>query len=278
MAKTGNQQSSSVAHFKGGRGQRSTDVENTASPPNRIIPSSFDDDLPEGVDFSEGGWATDFALSLVGLLFFISGLDHYKDNDKEHFLYLHAGTAVAHFFGGLAHRFYPNRASDGIGMTGFYVTMILGYGGNCLRFAMGWDLEGTYWPVLGVVAFSYLVVTGTWTICRMERTNQRLDASDVVGFKPDSIYAAGELAVAILEVAAGFVFLLEKSETDVFAVVAVVSNTVGWIAVYALGGFAFICGFDYDPGFMQRVFHLALIVMLWAINEYAITPNGDDEK
>ena len=104
----------------------STNERNNQRPKNRrttFLPKpAFDEQLPEGVDFSEGGWATDFALSLLGLLFFISALQR----DEQQFLYMFAGTAVAHFGGGLAHRFFPNRGSDGEGQVGFYVCMVLG--------------------------------------------------------------------------------------------------------------------------------------------------------
>jgi hypothetical protein len=60
----------------------------------------------------------------MALLFFISSFSY--DNDNKHFMYMHAGTFLAHFFGGFAHRFCPNRASDGVGMVGFYVFTIIG--------------------------------------------------------------------------------------------------------------------------------------------------------
>jgi uncharacterized membrane protein YphA (DoxX/SURF4 family) len=251
---------------------------------NKRKQQSFDDDLPEGVDFSEGGWATDMAASLLGFLFFISALRNYSD-DNKHFVFLHAGTAIAHFFGGLAHRYYPNRATDGVGMRGFYVTMVLGYGGNCLRYSLGWELShgdgdilggsGVLWPLLGVVNFCYLVLAASWTVRRMEKTDQRLDDSDATGFLPDMVYAAGELAVAIGEVVASLLFLLERETTDAFALVAVGSNIVGWVAVYAVGGCAFLTGTDYNPNTMQRIFHYSMMIMIWAINEYATS--SDDE-
>lgn len=83
-----------------------------------------DDKLPEGVDFSEGGWATDAACALIAILFFASSWSYGAEN--KHFMFMHLGTALAHFFGGAAHRFFPNRASDGVGMVGFYVSMIIG--------------------------------------------------------------------------------------------------------------------------------------------------------
>lgn len=160
-------------------------------------------------------------------------------------------------------------------MTGFYVTMVLGYGGNCLRFAVGWDLEGDYWPFLGIAAFCYLAMTATWTVCRMERTAEKIDEAVGTGFKPDSIYATGELVVAVLEVAAGVVFLLEheNARDNSFAIAAVAANIAGWFAVYAVGGIAFLAGKDYNPGMMQRLFHFAMMIMLWAMNEYAFEEN-----
>jgi hypothetical protein len=41
-------------------------------------------------------------------------------------MYMHLGTFIAHLFGGFAHALYPNRASDGVGMVGFYVTIFVG--------------------------------------------------------------------------------------------------------------------------------------------------------
>jgi hypothetical protein len=276
-----------IAHYKGGRrgqpstsgGAASTDVEG-----NRPQ-QSFDDDLPEGVDFSEGGWATDMAASLLGFLFFISALRNYDHDNNEHFVYLHAGTAIAHFFGGLAHRYYPNRATDGVGMRGFYVTMVLGYAGNCLRYSLGWGLShgggdilgsGVLWPLLGLVNFAYLLLAASCTVVKMEKTDQRLDNSDATGFLPDMFYAAGELAVAIGEVAAGVLFLVERETNDTFALIAVGSNIVGWVAVYAVGGCAFLLGRDYNPNTMQRIFHYSMMIMLWAINEYATTAADTD--
>ena len=272
-----------ISHFQGGR--HDTNKSDEESPTttattnnNKNDTNYFDNDLPEGVDFSQGGWAADFAVALTGLTFFISGLVHYS-KQQQHVLYMHAGTAVAHFLGGLAHRYFPNRAADGVGMPGFYVTMVAGYGGNCVRFAMGWDLEEAWWPLLGVLSFVYLVLTATWTVCRMERAKDKIDDAQGVGFKPDSVYALGELVVAILEVTAGVMFLLKKSSEDddkdvlldnPFIMVAVVSNILGWFAVYGIGGFAFICGYDYNPGLMQRLFHYAMMIMLWGMNEYAL--------
>jgi hypothetical protein len=96
-----------IAYYKGGRrgapsstpaAAESGDVEdnsnNNSNNSNKL--KSFDDDLPEGVDFSEGGWATDMAASLLGFLFFISALRNYSD-DNHHFIFLHAGTRLRTF-------------------------------------------------------------------------------------------------------------------------------------------------------------------------------------
>ena len=84
-----------------------------------------DDFLPENVDDSEAGWATDYAITVLGLCFFITSLRKYSA-EQQNLIYMHFGTAWAHFFGGCAHALFPNRASDGTGMLGFYICMILG--------------------------------------------------------------------------------------------------------------------------------------------------------
>lgn len=68
----------------------------------------------EGVDFSEGGWTTaDFAAAILGLCSFISSEAVYPRIMKQ-FRCMHAGTAVALLFGGVAHQFFPNRAINGV--------------------------------------------------------------------------------------------------------------------------------------------------------------------
>jgi hypothetical protein len=91
----------------------------------KILQEDDDDFLLEGVDSSEAGWSTDFSVAILGLLFVITSYSSYKKETK-HFLYMHLGTAIAHFFGGITHASFPNRASDGTGMIGFYVSILLG--------------------------------------------------------------------------------------------------------------------------------------------------------
>ena len=283
-----------VAYYKGGRRRSGRNKNGTAA--SSSSPAAFDDQLPEGVDFSEGGWATDFAVSLVSLLFFLSTIANESydnkndddDDDTNHIfqdnpvLWMYVGTGLAHFFGGLAHRFFPNRAADGVGMKGFYVTMVLGYTGNCIRYSLGWGIHQfdgySFWPYIGLVNFLYMVVTATYVVCKMEPTNERLnDGADRNDFQPDRIYAIGELFVAIFEMIAGVVFLIQHDILvdgfddiyKMFGFVAVLINLVGWLSVYIVGGcYTVILKRDYDPSLMQRIFHYCMIIMVWALNEY----------
>ena len=325
-----------VVYYQGGRyatakrGKRNDDDGEASAPsPPRTDPA-FDDQLPEGVDYSEGGWATDFAVSLISLLFFISsiivrkssssssssgsdggGVDGVDDttsttasssSDKNmfrenSFLYMYIGTGLAHFFGGLAHRFYPNRAADGVGMKGFYRTMVLGYGGNCLRYSLGWGLHElpnaagrylTYWPYIGLFNWLYLIVTAGVVIIKMKPTNERLDDGAYGNdFKLDRFYAFGELLVAIFEILSGVLFLIEsdvlKEDNDssviAFGVIAVLINIIGWLSVYIVGGCCtIVLKKDYNPSLMQRVFHYCMIIMVWSLHEYStlIASKGED--
>ncbi|KAL7571900.1 hypothetical protein ACA910_006537 [Epithemia clementina (nom. ined.)] len=235
--------------------------------------SSVADAVPEGVDFSEGGWATDFAASITGFLFLSSGWYFYgSDPDNAHWLWMYAGTCLAHLFGGLAHRYYPNRASDGVGQPGFYVTMILGYSGNCLRYGFGWDL-GVVWSVIAVVNIVYMAGTGVWVIRTMQRTSERVDTVEqgTVLFDSDRWFAMGEAFCSAMEVLSCLVYAvtayLNVNETFTgFALLAVVANLTGWISVYVFGLLYAVKGREYNPNLMQRIFHYSMIIMLWGLD------------
>jgi len=223
-----------------------------------------DDPLREGVDFSEGGWATDVAAALVGVLYTISSYDTYADDDK-HFLWMYSGTFVAHFFGGMAHRFFPNRAADGVGMTGFYVSMTLGYTGNCIRYGLGWGYDGLIFPVIALVNVIFFVVFGINCIIKMKRTAETVDNAEGSGFKPDTLFSFAEILASLMEVVATIIFLVSNN-VSAYAIVGAVANIVGFVSVYAVGGLALQFGFDYDPGLMQRIFHYMMIIMLWGLD------------
>ena len=86
----------------------------------------LEDTAPEDVDNTEAGWSTDFAVSLLAILYMITAFTSYSRKTSWNFFWMHTGTMIAHFGGGLAHAFFPNRASDGTGQIGFYVTIFIG--------------------------------------------------------------------------------------------------------------------------------------------------------
>ncbi|KAL7571903.1 hypothetical protein ACA910_006540 [Epithemia clementina (nom. ined.)] len=247
-----------------------------------------DDPLPEGVDFSEGGWATDFAAALTAGLFFISGLYFYYDSDnnsdkdkddedQKHFLFLYGGTFLAHLFGGLAHRWFPNRAQEGVGHYGFYLTMMVGYSGNCLRYGYGWNL-GWEWEVIALVNIGYLVVAGLVVMIFMTPTNLKVDHVPQEEGQPifwaDRLFGLGEAVCSVLEVVASIYFIVkfDDDDNDVprtgFLWAAVVANWVGWFAVYFFALLYVLYQYDYDPSLMQRIFHYCMIVMMWGIDAH----------
>ena len=245
---------------------------------------TVDDALPEGVDFSEGGWATDFVASLAGALFFISGLYFYDEDrngdSQEHWLWIHGGTFIAHLFGGLAHRFFPNRASEGVGHYGFYICMMVGYSGNCLRYGFGWDL-GESWQIIALGNITYLALSGLLVMCTMTPTTLIVDNVPEGNkiFWSDRLFGLGEAFCSIMEVVAclyyGSILLDEKNNEDEqgevltgFIIAAIVANLVGWFAVYFFALLYVLTGRDYDPSVMQRIFHYCMIIMLWGIDSH----------
>jgi len=249
-------------------------TERSASPTTALDASRrslAEQKLPEAVDHSEGGWATDFAASLMGFLFFISAVMFYTETEYEHFKYMYLGTCIAHFFGGLAHRFYPNRASDGVGQRGFYVTMMLGYAGNCLRYGLGWGLEPQIFGTIAALNVAWLILAGIHVMYKMEHTNGRVDHAAGMNFGPDRLFGLGEGLASIMEAVTSiyYIYLLGFDGNDTSSLLfvgAVAANLIGWTAVYMWAGFYLVCGIDYDPSLMQRVFHYAMLVMLWSID------------
>ena len=244
-------------------------TKNSSSTPPSSSGRLAEERLPEAVDFSEGGWATDAATSLVGLLFFVSALLFYPD---DHFLYMHLGTCLAHLFGGLAHRFYPNRAADGVGHRGFYISMTLGYSGNCLRYGLGWGLDAVFGYIAAVNAI-YLLVSGCYVVYKMEHTTDLIDSAEGLSFVPDRVFGAGEAFCSVMEVVASIYYVVSEvgfdgapSESTWLLYSAVAANLLGWAAVYLFAFLYLALKIDYDPSLMQRIFHFAMIVMLWSID------------
>jgi hypothetical protein len=253
--------------------------------------------LSEGVDFSEGGWATDTAAALVGLLYLITSATttDYRDDEFRHFTFLFGGTFIAHLFGGLAHRYFPNRASDGTGQIGFYICMMIGYCGNCLRYGFGWGIlkvmADEYDPMLSLPAWValanmvYLILAGLHVIWKMMKTHQVTDdAVESLSFRPDILFGLGETFTAVMENVVPLVFLWIHrdslaEEGWIFGIAAVVVNLVGWAAVYLSAFLYLTVKLEYNPNLMQRIFHYCMIAMLWAVDMFVRTRTmAQDEK
>lgn len=228
--------------------------------------------LPWGVDLSEGGWATDFAVCIIAFLFFVSSMvsKHYENH--KYFRWMFLGTAIAHFFGGLCHKYYFNRASDGIGQPGFYVTMGLGYIGNCLRYGYGWGL-GEMWNKVAVLNLVLLFATGLWTIATMKKISNPCDGpphDENASFLPDTFFGYAEILTLFGELVTAALYL-SRNVGNLYVTCAVASDYIGWISVYVPGGLYKI-GFieQYDPSVLQRIFHYFMIVMMWSISSVVL--------
>eukprot|EP00339_Tiarina_fusa_P002814 CAMPEP_0117013786 /NCGR_PEP_ID=MMETSP0472-20121206/11310_1 /TAXON_ID=693140 ORGANISM="Tiarina fusus, Strain LIS" /NCGR_SAMPLE_ID=MMETSP0472 /ASSEMBLY_ACC=CAM_ASM_000603 /LENGTH=287 /DNA_ID=CAMNT_0004717191 /DNA_START=118 /DNA_END=981 /DNA_ORIENTATION=- len=238
-----------------------------------------EDFTPEDVDLSEAGWSTDFACAVLALCFVVTSFASYDRDKSFHFMYMHLGTFIAHLFGGFAHAWFPNRASDGVGQVGFYVTIGIGYLGNCMRYGWGWGLP-TCWKVFAAMNMVWLTVAAVFAIVNMERTTERLDDAESDPddpFKPDTFFGFGELFCAIMEILAS-IYYVARVDRSFYAWMASLSNLAGWVSVYAVGLYAAGTGFEYDTRITQLIFHYAMIVFLWAINELALRKCKDDDE
>lgn len=244
--------------------------------------------MPFNVDFSEGGWATDYAAAIIAFLFFISSIvsKHYRNH--QHFRWMFLGTAIAHCFGGLCHKYYFNRAGDSYGQIGFYVTMGIGYIGNCMRYGFGWGLKG-YWPMISIVNMVLFIATGIWVSVDMKIQGRAITDPCERHFEgiaedprcdpylPDQAFMGLEAVASFGEIVANIMYLLQN-RTNVYAIVAAFVNVIGWVSVYAIG-FLYMYEMieDYDPSLMQRLFHYCMIVMMWSISSISVESADADE-
>ena len=219
-----------------------------------------DDPLPEGVDFSEGGWATDYATAIIAFLFFITSVvpntkhSHYNNDQFGHFKYLFLGTAIAHFGGAKAHRYFYNRAADGTGQVGFYISMMIGYTGNCLRYGFGWGL-GSPWTYISIINVGFLWGAGLYAMIDMDKTKDPFDSVDSYNdndelYLPDTLFMGAEVIASVCELLTS-IFFLCKYRNNIYVLFTCLINAGGWIAVYGayLISVSNIQQFGKSPGF-----------------------------
>jgi hypothetical protein len=125
----------------------------------------------------------------------------------------------------------------------------------------------------------WLLVAGVFSILQMDRTTDRIDDAGPpdTPFRPDTAFGFGELFCAVMEIVAS-IYYVWKVDRGAYAWVASASNLTGWISVYAVGLYSASSGFEYDTRITQLIFHYAMIVFLWAINELALKNVKENKK
>jgi len=236
----------------------------------------------EGVDTSEGGWATDAAVSCLAFVLIIVAYHHIKPLEGKYYrsgvhFWFFIGTFWAFAWGASAHRWFGNRAADGVGQVMFYITMLLGYCGTYVRISLGLDLP-VHFAFMGAFLFLMLFITGIGAMSTMETTsdmNDDVPSGEVKdGYQTaanfDFAFAFVEMLSAFYEIGAFIYWYLNVSIRDRYALAATVLNVAGWSIVYGLGILSTLADFSYDTAFLQRCFHysqLSLLVVLLAMEK-----------
>lgn len=151
--------------------------------------------------------------------------------------------------------------------------LALRYVGNCIRWGFGWGL-GKYWVIAAVAISILLIVAGYYAIVQIEHNSDRLDdASSTESTIPaDTVYGYGEILCAVGELASSLVFAWkrrrDKNRCHIW--IALVCNWIGWVTMYVLEVWSFTTDEASDSQATQLVFHYAMMIMLWALNEIAI--------
>jgi len=218
------------------------------------------DQFGEGINISEGGWATDFFLSLsAGLL----SLDcnTYKQFKKM--------ICIAFLFGGIGHRYFGNKALDGKGQILSYIIMTLGY----IPMTVGYInlIETEYSNKLLMIIQFLQCIFGIMTIHYMSKTKEITDDYDSTtkltedekkAVKYDFYYSSCELLLVILYIYK-LIYLYQNKEIDK---ISIASNLLGYITLYGWGGLN-ILGIlkqtSKNQDFCQRFFHYTQYIFIY---------------
>lgn len=153
-----------------------------------------------------------------------------------------------------------------------------------MRWGVGWGL-GKYWVIAAAANVFHLVVAGYFAISQMQHTAERRDDAPASesAIPGDTAFGYGEILCAVGELAASGTYLWQKRHDKKrgYIWVAVWSNWIGWVSVYALGLWSVATDAVYNSQATQLIFHYAMMVMLWALNEIAIpevTKKGKREQ
>ena len=156
-----------------------------------------------------------------------------------------------------------------------------------MRYGLGWGFPSKCWNVIALLNVIWLFVAGLFSIFKMDTTTERIDdavpAEDGV-FLPDTAFGFGELFCAVMEIVASLYYVCRRPINDDartgaedlklnrsgYAITASFMNLVGWVSVYAVGLWSAYSDTEYDTRITQLIFHYAMIVFLWAINEQAL--------
>jgi hypothetical protein len=139
-----------------------------------------------------------------------------------------------------------------------------------MRYGLGWGLH-KYWAIVAFGNFFFLLIAGIVAIAQMEITTDVRDNAhrDEDGVPADAFFGYGELFCAVMEIAASIAYVWKHKDAK-YAYVAAGSNILGWISVYAVGLWAVVTDGTYNTLITQLIFHYAMLVFLWAINELGL--------
>lgn len=146
-----------------------------------------------------------------------------------------------------------------------------------MRYGLGWGLPKC-WAIVAGLNFLWLFVAGIVAIVQMEQTRDRVDSSDGDPVLADSVFGYGEILCAVGEIAASIAYVLVKKDKSWHALVAMTSNLIGWVAVYAVGLWAAYSDNVYDTRITQLLFHYMMIPFLWAINEIGVRKEESESR
>lgn len=226
----------------------------------------------EGINTSIMGWSSNFFLAIN--LFLLSTELTKNTKIKLYFW----NIAAAYFFGGITHKYYGNRAQDGVGQKNAYIFMTIGY----LLMTIGHfiisnnNIIKLIIIITQIIQISLACVTIYYmkkvqTITDNKESSDDMTQKEKKAIQFDYYYGAFEIALVILYsiVVFNYSYSNYKESTNIF--IFCFFNIIGYGLVYGteiLSIFKIIPPSQKRQDYNQLIFHILVNISMFYLYKH----------
>tara|TARA_Y100000389_G_C17450788_1_gene514652 strand:- start:202 stop:906 length:705 start_codon:yes stop_codon:yes gene_type:complete len=226
----------------------------------------------EGINISEMGWATDFFLAINILLL----SNELTKNSKIKLYFLN--IAAAYFLGGITHKYYGNKAKDGVGQVVAYILLTAGYllmtighflisNNNIIKYIM--IITQIIQISLACVTIYYMKKVQTITDNKEPSDNMTQKEKKAIQF--DYYYGVFEIALVILYSIVVFNYSYSNYKDSTNILIFCFFNIIGYVLVYGveiLSIFKIIPPSQKRQDYNQLIFHILVNISMFYLYKH----------